>query len=349
MDEDELKLIFSEFSQADASITRKYGGSGLGLAICKKLIDLQNGRIKVESTKNVGTIFKTVLPLKVGDVSDLTEERAYLSVDKSLLADIKKVLLVDDDETNRFLGQTILENWGIENEMAVDGEDAIHKLTKEKFDLLLLDIHMPKVSGIDVTKYIRSQRDNPNRDIKIIAITANIVRGDVIRYMSAGMDNYIIKPFREQELFNKICHVFQIHAVPDESLKIEEEKLVLRDIKSTSKPYSLDELVNVAKGDPKFFNKMIISFISNIESGLEKIKSAEKTENWNDVGEAAHKLISSCRFFQLDPMAESLRNIENNTLTEKNPEQAIKYIRKFEKLENEIIPQLRNEIIEEEE
>jgi PAS domain S-box-containing protein len=343
--ENEMANIFKEFSQEDASLTRKFGGSGLGLSICKKLVDLYGGNISANSIKNIGTEFEVELTLPKSTESAIDDHEEINDVSENALAG-RKVLLVDDDETNRFLGETILENWNMIYDQAEDGEHAIQKLNKYTYDLILLDIHMPKVSGIDVTKYIRSQKNNPNHHIKIIAVTANVVKSDIEQYMATGMQDYVLKPFREQELFNKMCKVLGLKQ--NTEIKQDIPDVSIANTNSTNgdgRKYDLDELMNVAKGDSGFFNKMISSFITNVSAGMDKIEANRNQNNWVLVGETAHKLISSFKFFKINDVVERLRKIEDKTLKEKDIDQADAMVESLSTDVKKLINDLENEVM----
>ncbi len=343
--ENELPNIFKEFSQEDASLTRKFGGSGLGLSISKKLVDLYGGEISVNSIKNIGTEFDIELVLAKGDDNDIISSNEMDYIDIKLLEDTT-VLLVDDDETNRFLGETILKSWNVIFDLAEDGEEAIKKLNENTYDLILLDIHMPKVSGIDVTKYIRSQRNNPNHNIKIIAVTANVIKSDVEKYLSSGMQDYVLKPFREQELFNKICNILEIPM--NEQAYNEKEDIVDSGLHfdRQGKKYDLNGLLNVSKGDAGFFNKMIYSFIQNASTGMDKILMHRDSQEWKQLGETAHKMISSFKFFKVSGLVEKLKKIEDKTLKSKGDENVNEMVDSLHAEVSEIIHNLEEEIIE---
>jgi PAS domain S-box-containing protein len=343
--ENELPNIFKEFSQEDASLTRKFGGSGLGLSICKKLVDLYGGEISVNSIKNIGTEFEIELVLAKGNDNDINNSHEMDYVDIKLIEGTK-VLLVDDDETNRFLGETILKSWNVVFDLAEDGEVAIKKLNKNTYDLILLDIHMPKVSGIDVTKYLRSQRNNPNHDIKIIAVTANVIKSDVEKYLSSGMQDYVLKPFREQELFNKICNILGISA--NEQVNAEEKNNNQPDLHfdAHGKKYDLNDLLKVSKGDAGFFNKMIYSFMQNVSTGMDKMLMYRDSNEWKRLGETAHKMISSFRFFGINHIVDKLKKIEDKTLKSKGDINVSEMIDHLQTEVSDLIHNLEEEIIE---
>lgn len=188
---DNLANIFNSFSQADNSNTRKYGGTGLGLAISKCLVQLMNGSIWVRSTVGVGSKFHFTCELEKGDEALFAEEEEQ-EVNPSNEHKKISILLVEDDVVSRLL----IEKIGKKNQWQVmtasNGKEAIAKLDEAKYDLVLMDIQMPVMDGIEATRIIR--RREAYHNIPIIALTANALKGDRERYLASGMDDYIKKP-----------------------------------------------------------------------------------------------------------------------------------------------------------
>ncbi len=344
IEKEELNIIFDPFRQADTSITRKFGGSGLGLTIVKKLIELQNGKITVSSRKGEGTEFRISIPYGIGKMEDLPEEERIYTIDKELLAN-KRILLVDDDETNQLLASTILENWDLAYDVAGDGKEAMEYLEKEKYDVVLMDIHMPGISGIDVARRIRKNGDHRNAGTKIIAVTANAIKSDISEYAEAGMDSYLIKPYREEVLFNKVCNVLKINAYKEPHNYSTEGRTGLETDEGASKSYDLNELINLSKGDIHFYNKTLASFVSTSEKVLSNIRKHLEHEQWQDLGEQAHKIISSARFFGLSDIANICVQIEDNTIRRKNIEVVPDMVGNLIKKMGIVLPQLKNEYI----
>tara|TARA_B100000809_G_scaffold158023_1_gene155325 strand:+ start:14166 stop:16016 length:1851 start_codon:yes stop_codon:yes gene_type:complete len=202
IDSRKISKIFGSFSQEDESTTRKFGGTGLGLAISKQLVELFNGELKVISEKGKGAIFYFTVEYPIGSLKDWLKEDATVMNWESL--EHKKVLLVEDNKINQFLATTILTNWKMKVEVAENGLIAIEKLKDKKFDVVLMDMQMPIMGGIEATVIIREEL---KLSIPIIALTARAIKGIDKECMDAGMNDYISKPFNQSELFNKILNL----------------------------------------------------------------------------------------------------------------------------------------------
>jgi PAS domain S-box-containing protein len=197
--EDKLEEIFLSFSQANRNTTRKYGGTGLGLTITKNLIDLQNGKITVDSTEGKGSTFSFALNYGIHNASSSSSS----SSSSRELNDIGllDILLVEDHEINQMLATNVLEGWGFNVELARNGIEAVEMADKNRYDLIIMDIHMPIMDGYEATQKIRTELKS---DIPIIAMTASARIGDNKRCFEVGMDDFISKPFDPDLLIEKI-------------------------------------------------------------------------------------------------------------------------------------------------
>jgi len=210
---EKLDTIFNKFSQADTSITRKYGGTGLGLSICKTLVTLMHGTISVTSTPHKGSQFTVTIPLRLGPKGmvgwdENAPDTETLSV-PSVIADPSKplVLLVEDYKPNVLVAGTLLENLGYHYEVAGNGKKALKKLESRHFDVVLMDVQMQEMDGLEATRSIRKQEKKGNLPrIPIIAMTAHALPDDREKCLKAGMDDYISKPFSPTELEKKLKH-----------------------------------------------------------------------------------------------------------------------------------------------
>ncbi len=202
--EDKLPRVFDSFTQANNDISRKYGGTGLGLTIAKQIIELQNGTIEVQSKLGEGTTFTFELVYPIANPEQSSKKIVPETLVETHGLEHVKILLAEDNPLNHLLMESIVTEWGVEMTIAVDGHQVIELIQKEKFDLILMDVHMPEMDGYEASHYIRHQLSEPLSQIPIIAITANASEEDRQKCLEAGMVDFIPKPFRAEELFQKI-------------------------------------------------------------------------------------------------------------------------------------------------
>jgi len=199
---DHLDRLFDEFRQADASINRKYGGTGLGLAISRRLVGQMGGHIGVESTVGEGSEFWFTVRLKKGAPAPRRDEGRI--ADLSAARDARepsgrapnlRILLVEDNAINQQVALGLLEKLGLAAEIAANGREALRALAADSYDLVLMDIQMPEMDGLEATRRIRDPRfPTKNPEVPIIAMTAHAIRGDRETCLAAGMNDYLTKP-----------------------------------------------------------------------------------------------------------------------------------------------------------
>jgi len=205
---DKLKSIFDPFSQAQDSTTRVYGGTGLGLTISNdiaKLLGSQDG-LKVQSVLGKGSIFEFEIPINIA-----TEVKKEKKISIDIKFPNKKILLVEDNETNQIFMKIVLNKLCIEFDIASDGVEAIDMFKQNRYDLILMDENMPNMNGIEATKKILEfEKETHAIHTPIVALTANAIKGDRERFLSVGMDEYLSKPVKKEQLATVFKQFFRV-------------------------------------------------------------------------------------------------------------------------------------------
>lgn len=202
-----MKRIFRAFEQADNSTTRKYGGTGLGLAITRRLAQLMNGEVGVESRLGLGSTFWFTARLSI-NASQIHPALPNIQAHAEKLVRQRhggrRLLLVDDEPINRFVTLSLLADANLQVDTASDGEEAIRLAEQHPYALILMDMQMPKLNGLEATRAIREIPQH--RQTPILAMTANAFAEDKSLCLAAGMNDFLVKPFEPATLFG---HVLQ--------------------------------------------------------------------------------------------------------------------------------------------
>ena len=301
--------IFSKFIQAESHTARRYGGTGLGLAITKRLTELMEGRISLESEVGHGTTVHLYLPLLIGTKAELMPGDEGAQLDPTPLRG-KRVLLVDDEIYNRELAQFILDKWHLDVVTADDGRAALkHLEDHQRFDLVLMDLHMPNMSGIEATQHIRQRL---GLSLPILAMTATATPARLREARKIGMDGHLLKPFREAELLSTLLRLLDLPEVT--RLPSKEPP---RDRASEAEPtrpssYSLKAMYRLAHDDERFVKRMLTLFVERSEDALQTLREAASRQDWTQVGMSAHKLVPPCRHLGLQELVHRLKQIERD-------------------------------------
>ncbi|MGK7392696.1 MAG: PAS domain S-box protein [Candidatus Cyclobacteriaceae bacterium M2_1C_046] len=321
--------IFEEFSQASSYTTRKFGGTGLGLNISKNLIDIQNGQLWVESQVGVGSKFSFSLPFKKADIVDPSIDQENDNIDFNCLKKVN-VLLAEDNQVNIIIAETYMARWGFTIDVATNGREAVAMAEKNSYDIILMDIQMPALSGADATKLIRKFKDEKKAGVPIIALTANVFKQDIKNYLESGMNDYLSKPFTEKELFLKIAKQFSINPRQSDVIHAQDQEIVVSDettieaaviFKSTLQECNLSYLISLTDGDRIFMKEMINLFLAQASEELEIISKSIENNDLDQVKKYAHKLKSSTGMVGANRMSELLREMENMQQNKKDCKQ----------------------------
>lgn len=198
--EDGQKKLFTPFAQADSSISRKFGGTGLGLAICKRLIEAMGSKIELKSVEGQGSKFFFTLAMDKGEGDAIVDEMASAQANQQKAAGVRlTILVVDDNEINRKVVQGILTKYGHKSVVAENGGDAVAMAEYNPFDLILMDIELPDMNGVEATKLIRNNPKIPKQP-HIAALTGNVQQEAINYYIESGMDSHLAKPIEPQKI-----------------------------------------------------------------------------------------------------------------------------------------------------
>jgi CheY-like chemotaxis protein len=199
-----ISRIFEEFSQAEAETSRKFGGTGLGLSIAKKLLSLMGSRINVESTPGVGSVFSFTMLLEDG-AGKTNAQLSKVLDSKNAIKEGLRVLLVEDNRINQMVASQFITKWGIHVDLANDGVEAIEKVKMKVYDLVLMDLEMPRMNGYQASSEIRKLSGKYFQTLPVLALTASVMNGIKEKVMGFGMNDYVAKPFSPSELRDKIA------------------------------------------------------------------------------------------------------------------------------------------------
>jgi CheY-like chemotaxis protein len=272
---DALGRLFQKFAQADSSVTRRYGGTGLGLAICKQLVELMGGEIGATSQPAQGSSFwfcvtldhAAAAPAAPAPLSVLTQEARPLDI-----------LLVEDNRINQLFAMALLEKAGHRITVAENGRQAVEAASARPYDVVLMDIQMPEMDGIEATRRIR-ELPSPAREVTIIALTANAMSGAEEYYRAAGMDDFVSKPIRAELLLGKLARLGGAPVAAPAQAAVETPVLCLEKLES------LNAILPFAK-----VKNLLQLYLLDSEKYLALLKEAREREALDDIGRFAHVL-----------------------------------------------------------
>lgn len=286
----EMQYLFKSFSQVDGTYTRKYGGTGLGLTISKQLVEMMGGEIRVNSRKGFGSEFSFSLPLETVQEEEWDEnERKPYTITRSLYS--LKVLLVEDERINRIMAANTLKKRGHLVEMAQNGAEALEIFKASAFDVILMDVQMPLMDGIEATQAIRTIEKERGGHVPIIALSAHAFEEDRTKFIQAGMDGYISKPFHMTELFELI------------EKKAYSGQPVISDRK-IDKQLSKAENARTMSDDEGFLKDIIELYISDMPRLFQRMNDSLAMYDADTIERLAHSIKSSSAYVH----AEQVRN-----------------------------------------
>ncbi len=317
--------IFESFQQVKNSHSLRHMGTGLGLTIVKKLVELQGGTIEVESEENVGSKFKVTLEYKIAYEN---QESNRLGVENNKLVGTR-VLLAEDNPLNQLVVKKLLTDWGAELEIANHGKEAIEKLQQNHFDIILMDLQMPVMDGLEATRVIRKHFQADKSKIPIIALTANAFTGVDDECFQAGMTDYVSKPIEITTLYHKLVRYSGSESATNDSqcLTPTSDNAQVADIAPTFEPMAkitqidLSYLREVANGDTSIMRMAIEKYLETTPAYLENMQIQLRSLDYDGLRKAAHKLKSSLQFMGLNDLYHMALMVETSCKSEQNMEQ----------------------------
>lgn len=250
----------------------------------------------------------------------------------------KKVLVVEDMEMNQLLMKKIIESWGIEVAIVANGLLALEKIQQENYDLILMDIQMPEMDGVEATRRIRQMRDVGKATTPIVAVTANLLKGDSERYLAAGMNDYIAKPIEEKKLFSILYRNF----CPGKTKGgFNESNEFVPDPDNAL--YDLTLVKAISGGDNSFVKSMIMLFLETVPGILEQMQVACQGKDWQLTSKLAHKLKSTIDSMNIYQLQDLIRKIESDGKKGENIDQIPAAVRLLQKGMNDCIRQVKSD------
>ncbi len=274
---DKQEEIFEEFSQEHRQIEKKYGGTGLGLAISKRITNLLNGELSLKSEPGQGSEFIVRIP--VIKLKDATEVIPEAQINNTHLNG-KNILAVDDESSQLALSRELIKSIGMNCDIAQNGKEALEKLEKNKYDLVLTDIQMPTMDGFELLNKIQSK--NNLKHIPVIAASGRTTLNNN-DYLAAGFSGNLLKPYKPQELLQKIGDVLHLELETNSGIKIQTE--------DSSDEFSLKEILLFAGEDKAALNTILKVFVDASRKNLLEIKKATEKKNTSKIATIAHKML----------------------------------------------------------
>ena len=302
-----ITSIFDKFTQADSSTTRKFGGTGLGLSICRHLVGKMNGSIRVESKPGRGSIFSFNIILD--------KNKSSASSGKDNMIEFKwkrapEILVADDSAINRKITTLFIEACNCKIDTAENGAEALTRFNNKNYDLIIMDLQMPEMDGIEATVSIREiEKNKLSPAVPIIAITANALQGEKEKCINSGMNDYLTKPVKEASL-HKVIVKFLGHLLTEPGIPLLMEVPAEKDVVEL-KIFDIESAKLMMGGNEKLLKDMVGIFVEETPEYVEKLKNAVKNKDFKTIKSISHKIKGEASSIGAEKLRKISYEIEN--------------------------------------
>ncbi|MGZ4043060.1 MAG: response regulator [Bacteroidia bacterium] len=334
--ENKINNVFDDFQQATSGTARVYGGTGLGLAIVKQLVESQGGKVEVQSKVGVGSTFSFTLTFKktTEKVEKENEDDVIIKNDAGSI----RVLVAEDVVLNQLLMKTLLEEYGFQMDIAANGNIAIDKLKKDKYDIVLMDLQMPEKNGYEATEYIRKEL---KLEVPIIALTADVTTADVEKCKAVGMNDYISKPIDDKLLYKKLNkYLKRNNSKPVETMK--ETETIAPPEKSTN----LDFLKQLTKNNSEMITEMIKVYLEETPQLLARMRESLLNKDWEGIRASAHSILPSFSTMGIsEEYTNMAKKVQEMAIKKENPESISLLVDSLEMVCEKAYKELQQEMV----
>ena len=306
--------VFEPFIQVDNESNRKYEGTGLGLSICSHIVKLLNSRIEISSKIEKGSSFWFDLDLEVC-TNNLVDEIKNIKEFTTHKEFNGNILVAEDNTLNQELIRYILENFGLDYKIVPNGEYAVSEYKNNKYDLILMDINMPILDGVEAFKQIRNyEKENNLKPIPISALTANAIKGDKEKFLDLGMDYYLLKPIN----VSKLEELFNIYLSSNKNIKKEKPTEQKEEIEMKKEiitnTFNKIDAINQLCLDEEIIDMLLDNFFLTLDNDLKKIQDAIDSKNSESIVQSVHYLKGSCANLAMNEATKILQDMESKSI-----------------------------------
>ena len=344
--EEKIQTIFDSFYQVESPENAKINGTGLGLAITKELINLKKGQLQAKSELGKGSEFYFSVSFKTSKLKTL-KNSPQQNFAKNKSVDGLKVLVAEDNKMNQFYITQLLQGLGVEVDIAENGQEAvsIHQSGKKDYDLILMDMHMPVMNGLEAISHIRQSNKDAIKKVPIVACSADVFPESRKKAINAGIDFYLTKPLKEEALKEVLFWLV------DENKDIDLESVTVApspdsELSEKSKSVDIANLLEIFDNDREFVIALLEVFIKETPDDLKSLRKCAEQEYYLQASTVAHKMKSSFMNLGMTRHGYHLQQIESLIKSEATLEEAKMHLRTFEDLYTKALTEVNMKLIE---